>query len=360
MSSATKLWDPIDLGSIHLEHRLAMAPMTRDRSTPQGVPTALNAEYYAQRAADTLVITEGTQPSADGQGYLLTPGIYTQEQVAGWRAVADVVHDRGGRLVIQLMHAGRIAHPDNTLHGRQPVAPSAVAAEGQMFTAGGMQPLPAPRALSTGEVAQTVEDFADAARRAVAAGADGVEIHGANGYLVHQFLSSNANRREDRYGGSIAGRVRFAVEAAEAVGEAIGADRVGFQISPGNPFNDVVEDDTKALYSGLIGALAPLDLAYLNVVYGGDDELLGDIRRTWPSGLLLNRPGADVAMRVQDLDAGRADVITLGRTALANPDWVGRIRNGAPLNDADPATFYGGDHHGYTDYPVLSVAPTTA
>jgi N-ethylmaleimide reductase len=348
------LWSPAVVGNLTLPHRLAMAPMTRDRSTPEGVPTELNAEYYAQRASHALIITEGTQPSADGQGYLLTPGIHTEEQIAGWRKVTDAVHAAGGRIVIQLMHTGRIAHPDNTPHGRQPVAPSAIRPGGTMFTASGPLDMPEPRELSTGEVAATVEDFRRAAAAAVAAGADGVEIHGANGYLVHQFLSTNANRRTDRYGGSLEGRLRFAVEVATAVAEEIGAGRTGLRISPGNPFNAIAEDDTHELYPALVRALTPLNLAYLHVLHAGDEELLDTLRGLWPTALLLNRAGADLPTRARDIADGRADVVTVGALALANPDLVQRVRSGAPLNAPDPATFYGGGAAGYTDYPALS------
>lgn len=348
------LWSPVELGDITLPHRLAMAPMTRDRSTAEGVPTALNAVYYAQRASMALVITEGTQPSYDGQGYLLTPGIHTDEHIAGWRQVVEAVHAEGGRIVIQLMHVGRIAHPDNTSHGRQAVAPSAVRPESSMFTAAGMQPIPEPRELSAAEIAETVRDFRRAAASAIQAGADGVEIHGANGYLVHQFLSSNVNRRIDEYGGATDNRIRFAVEVATAVAEEIGAGRTGFRISPGNPFNDIAEDDTPELYGALISALAPLGLAYLHVTQGGDEALLKTLRSDWPGALLVNRPGSDLQKRVEDLDNGLADVITVGTMALANPDLVARIKAGAPLNEADRATFYGGDERGYTDYPALA------
>jgi N-ethylmaleimide reductase len=347
------LWDPIDVGDLHLPHRLAMAPMTRDRSAASGAPTPLNAEYYAQRASTALIITEGTQPSDDGQGYLLTPGVYTDEHVAGWRQVTDAVHDAGGRIVIQLMHVGRISSPDNTPHGRQPVAPSAVRPAGAMFTAGGMKPMPEPRALTEQEVADTVQDFRRAAAAAVAAGADGVEIHGANGYLVHQFLSSNANTRTDRYGGTVANRIRFAVDVATAVADEIGAGRTGLRIAPGNPFNDVREDDVDEVYPALIAALAPLGLAYLHLAHSGDEELLATIRRSWPGVLVLNRAGADLATRTADLTAGLADVITVGALALANPDLVARVRSGAALNTPDKSTFYGGDARGYTDYPTL-------
>lgn len=348
----TPLWQPTRAGDIPLRHRLVMAPMTRNRSTAEGVPTELNAEYYAQRASNALVITEGTQPSADGQGYLLTPGIHTAEQVAGWRKVADAVHAAGGRLVVQLMHAGRIAHPDNTPHGRRPVAPSAVRPAGVMFTASGPQEMPTPRALSTQEVAATVEDYRRAAAGAVAAGADGVEIHGANGYLVHQFLSGGTNERTDRYGGPVGNRIRFAVEVAAAVAGEIGAGRTGIRLSPGNPYNDMREDDTDELYPALVRALAPLDLAYLHLVHTGGEQLLDTLRTLWPGALVLNRAGADLAARARDVADGRADIVSVGSLALANPDLVDRLRSGAPLNTPDPATFYGGDATGYTDYPT--------
>ncbi|MDQ1033130.1 N-ethylmaleimide reductase [Streptomyces umbrinus] len=350
------LWTPTTVGALDLPHRLAMAPMTRDRSTPEGVPTELNAEYYAQRASTAFVITEGTQPSADGQGYILTPGIHTDEHVAGWRKVTDAVHGAGGRVVIQLMHVGRISHPSNTPHGRQPVAPSAVQPAGVMFTMTGPQEMPAPRALSTEEVEGVVQEFRQAAAAAVAAGADGVEIHGANGYLVHQFLSSNANQRTDSYGGSIDNRIRFAVEVAAAVADEIGSDRTGFRISPANPFNDIVEEDTPGLYGALVAALAPLNLAYLHVTHIGDEALLRTIGGQWPTSLIVNRAGADIEARIKDIEDGIADVITVGSMVLANPDLVQRLRTGAALNEPDPATFYGGDERGYTDYPTLTGA----
>jgi N-ethylmaleimide reductase len=346
------LWEPTTAGDIRLPHRLAMAPMTRNRSTIDGVPTEPNAEYYAQRASNALIITEGTQPSADGQGYLLTPGVHTQEQVAGWRKVTDAVHTADGRIVVQLMHVGRIAHPDNTPHGRQPVAPSAVRPAGTMFTASGPREMPLPRALSVEGIAGTVGDYRRAAALAVAAGADGVEIHGANGYLVHQFLSSNANRRTDGYGGTVGHRIRFAVEVAAAVADEIGAGRTGIRLSPGNPYNDIREDDTRELYPALVRALAPLGLAYLHLIHTGDDELLDTLRSLWPGALMLNRAGADLAARAKDLADGRADIVSVGAMALANPDLVERVRSGAPLNTPDPATFYSGGETGYTDYPT--------
>ncbi|MFE9775757.1 alkene reductase [Streptomyces sp. NPDC005931] len=349
------LWTPTILGGTSLPHRLVMAPMTRDRSTPEGVPTELNAEYYAQRASHALIITEGTQPSPDGQGYLLTPGIHNDEQIAGWRKVTDAVHAADGRIFIQLMHVGRIAHPDNTPHGRQPVAPSAILPEGTMFTASGPREMPTPRALSTQEVAATVDDFRRAAAAAVAAGADGVEIHAANGYLIHQFLSDNTNQRTDRYGGSIDNRIRFAFEVAAAVADEIGAHRTGLRISPGNPFNGIAESDTAELYPALVRALAPLDLAYLHIMHAGDEGLLHALRALWPTALILNRAGTDMPTRAKDVDHGTADLVSVGALALANPDLVARLRSNAPLNTPDPATFYGGGAAGYTDYPTHTI-----
>lgn len=347
------IWTPTTVGTMTLPHRLAMAPMTRDRSRADGVPTALNVEYYRQRALMALIITEGIQPSEDGQGYLLTPGIYTDQHIDGWREVTSAVHDAGGRIVAQLMHIGRISYPDNTPHGRPPVAPSSVAPVGAMYTASGPQPMPVPRALDIDEIAGVVGEFRHAASAAIAAGFDGVEVHGANGYLIHQFLSSNANQRTDHYGGSSTNRIRLAVEVAAAVADAIGADRTGIRLSPGNPYNDIVEHDTDDLYRTLVPTLAELDLAYLHLIHGGNDDLLGQLRQAWPTALIVNRPGADLETRITDLDVGVADVITVGTMALANPDLPARVQAGAALNQADPTTFYGGDHHGYTDYPTL-------
>jgi N-ethylmaleimide reductase len=251
------------------------------------------------------------------------------------------------------MHVGRVAHPNNTPHHRVAVAPSVVKPAGAMFTAAGMLEMPTPRALTTDEVAATVRDFAHAAESAVAAGADGVEIHGANGYLVHQFLASNTNRRDDRYGGPVQNRVRFALEVASAVAAAIGPHRVGFRISPGNTFNDIVENDVPAVYDALVDGLKPLDLAYLHHEHHGDLDLLARLRARWPNALLLNRPDADLETRFADVASGRADMIAIGKMSLANPDLVARIRSGAALNEPDKATFYGGAAGGYVDYPTL-------
>lgn len=348
------IWGPIKIGRMQLPHRLVMAPMTRSRANPDGTPHALAAEYYAQRASFGLLISEGTQPSADGQGYLNTPGIHTDVQVAGWHKITQAVHAQHAHLFIQLMHAGRMAHPDNTPHHRQPVAPSAIASGQPMVTAAGPQPMPTPRALSVTEIRTTVQDFADAAGRAIDAGADGVEIHGANGYLIHQFLAPNANQRSDGYGGSIAARSRFALEVAAAVAERIGPERTGIRLSPGIPLGGLDEGpEGPDLYRYLLAGLAELDLAYVSVVHGGNDALLRDLRHLWPNALLVNRANRPLEMLGADVAAGLADAEVVARWALANSDFVERFRRGAPLNEPDPATFYGGGADGYIDYPIL-------
>lgn len=350
----TDLWSPVTLGRMSLQHRLVMAPMTRSRAQADGTPGRSAATYYAQRASMGLLITEGTQPSADGQGYLNTPGLHTDRQVAGWREVADAVHAAGGHLVVQLMHVGRKSHPDNTPHGRQALAPSAIAAGEQMFTAVGMQELPVPRAMTVEEIRRTVDDFAAAARRAVDAGADAVEIHGANGYLLHQFLAPNANVRTDGYGGSVPGRIRMVVETVAAVAGAIGPDRTALRISPGALSFHFPEGDGLAdTYLQLLAGLDPLGILYLHVMHVGDEELLRQIRRAWRSTLMVNRPGRAVEDIPRDLVDGLADLVAVGAPALANPDLPRRLRTGAALNEPDQATFYGGDDRGYLDYPTL-------
>ncbi|HET7267897.1 MAG TPA: alkene reductase [Oleiagrimonas sp.] len=351
------IWSPITIGRMQLSHRLAMAPMTRSRAEADGTPGALTAEYFAQRAGFGLLVTDGTQPSADGQGYLRTPGIYTDAHVAGWRRVSDAVHERGGHLFIQLMHVGRMSHPDNTPHHRQPVAPSAIAPGVEMFTASGPQQAPTPRALSLDEVRATVRDHADAAERAIEAGADGVEIHGANGYLIQQFLAANANRRADAYGGGIDKRVRFALEVAATVAERIGPERTGMRLSPGSSLGGIEEGaEGPDLYRYLVERLAELDLAYVHIMHTGNEALLHDIRRLWPNALLVNRANRPLQALGDDIEAGLADIAPVARWALANPDFVERVRRDAPLNELDPATLYSGGAAGYTDYPTLAEA----
>ena len=349
------IWQPVKIGKLNLNHRLGLAPMTRSRAKLDGSPGDLAAEYYAQRASLGLLISEGTQPSDDGQGYTTTPGIYTDAHVAGWKKVTAAVHKAGGHLYIQLMHVGRISHPDNTPHHRQPVAPSAISAESPMFTATGMQNTPEPRALTTAEVKQTVKDFAHAAKRAIEAGADGVEIHGANGYLIQQFFAPNANTRTDEYGGSIENRARFAIEVAKAVAAEIGADRTGIRLSPlGNSGGLAEGPEAPELYRYLVAELNKLNLAYLHILHTGDENLVQDLRKAWKQALLVNRPNATPENLSKDVKSGLADLVPVGKMALANPDLIERLKANAPLNEGNPATFFGGTEKGYTDYPALA------
>lgn len=356
----TTLWDPIRIGHMNLPHRLAMSPLTRSRALPDGTPGPLAAQYYSQRATFGLLISEGTQPSEDGQGFLHSPGLHTDAHVAGWRAITDAVHAAGAHLFIQIMHAGRMSHPDNTPHGRQAVAPSSIEPDAQIYTPTGLKQVPRPRSLSVEEIQETIADFRQAAARAVAAGADGVEIHAANGYLIQQFLSLNANTRDDRYGGSIANRIRFALEVATAVADEIGADRTGIRLSPGSRLGGIDEGPGYGeLYRTLVTELAKQNLAYLHIAHNGDEPLLHDIRARWPKALLVNRVNRPLERIGQDIESGLADVAPVGRWALANPDFVQRLRTGLPLNEPDPLTFYGGGARGYTDYPLLQAKSPT-
>lgn len=348
------LFTPVRIGRYTLPNRVAMAPMTRSRAGADGVPGALAAPYYAQRASVGLIVTEGTQPSDDGQGYLTTPGIYTDAHVAGWRQTTAAVHGKGGHLFIQLMHAGRMSHPDNTPHHRLGVAPSAIAPGAPMFTATGMQPIPVPHALTTDAVRQTVADFRLAARRAIEAGADGVEIHGANAYLVHQFLAPSANARTDAYGGSIPNRARFAIEVAAAIAEEIGADRTAMRLSPGMTMWGIDEGaQGPDLYRYLVGELNQLGLAYLHLMHLGNEPLLADLRALWKQALILNRPSRPRDQIGADVASGLADMEAYGQMILANPDFIARLKTNAPMNEADRNTFFGGTDKGYTDYPAL-------
>jgi N-ethylmaleimide reductase len=346
------LFESVKLGTLELANRAVMAPMTRSRAGAGGVPTPLAVAYYTQRASAGLIVTEGIQPSPRGQGYVNTPGLHTEDQVAGWRAVTDAVHAAGGRIFAQLLHVGRITHPDNS--GHQPVGVSPVRPAGQIFTPSGLQDFGVPHELSTVDIEATVDDFVGSARNAVAAGFDGVELHGANGYLIHQFLAENTNHRTDSYGGSVLNRIRFATETASAVADAIGADRVAIRISPGGTFNDISEPDAADVYPALVDALP--SLAYLHLIASPDEDLNDVLRRRWSGGLIVNasRPDPVHDETVSNWFARGADALSFGRAWLANPDLLERLRRGAPLNQADPATFYGGDHAGYTDYPTLA------
>ena len=304
------------------------------------------------------MITEGSQPVAEGQGYPSTPGFHSPEQLAGWRRVADAVHERGGRIVAQLMHAGRIAHPDNT-GGEDVVAPSALAAPGEMFTPTGPQPHPTPRALATDEIPGVVAGIAQAARNAVEAGLDGVEVHAANGYLIHQFLAPGSNTRTDEYGGSPVDRARFAVEVTRAVAEAVGPARVGIRISPAHNIQGATEedaDDVRATYTHLVEQLAPLGLAYLSVLADPRLPLVQDLRAAF-GGVVIANDGFGEVTTLESaqaiLDEDLADAGAVGRLFIANPDLPRRWAEGAGLNEPDSATFYGGGAEGYTDYPAL-------
>jgi len=347
-------FSPFTLAGLQLPNRLVMAPMTRSRAYVDGIPSSLTALYYAQRASAGLIITEGVQPSPAGKGYMDTPGLHTDDQVAGWREVTDAVHAAGGRIFAQIMHSGRIGHPDNT--GALPLGPSAVRPAGQIFTPSGPQDYQTPLELTTAQVESTIQDFADAAARAVEAGFDGIELHGANGYLIQQFLSQNANLREDHFGGSPANRIRFAVETARAVADRIGTSKVGIRLSPGNGVADLVEDDMHEVYPALVSDLAALDLAYLHLVTSSSEELNQEIRALWPNTLIVNDPSiGDPAERAtRSLERG-ADLVSLGQSFLANPDLPLRLRLGAELNQADFGSAFGGDHRGYTDYPMLTL-----
>ncbi|MET0238008.1 MAG: alkene reductase [Kibdelosporangium sp.] len=354
----TEIFQPLRLGKLELPSRLVMAPMTRSRAYG-GVVGELTAEYYAQRARAGLIITEGTQPSVIGQGDINTPGLHSAEQVEAWRGVTDAVHDQDGRIFVQLMHAGRMGHPYLYPDGALPLAPSAIASGAQLFTPGGMLDHPTPRAMTFVDIVQTVEDFVSAARNAMAAGFDGVELHGASGYLIHQFLSGNTNVRTDAYGGSIHNRIRFAVEVVQAVSDAIGPDRTGIRISPAITYNGMAETDTGELYTALARALAPYGLAYLHLVETNNRDLTEKLRVEWPGVLILNphrtleESPANAETGAAALREGVADAVSLATLWLANPDLPARIRAGGPFNEADEDTFYGGDHRGYTDYPTL-------
>ncbi|MFF4170495.1 alkene reductase [Streptomyces sp. NPDC001744] len=354
----TTAFDPIDLAGTRLANRIAMAPMTRSRAEGASrTPTALVAEYYAQRASAGLIVTEGIQPTAVGQGYPDTPGLHSAEQIAAWRRVTDAVHEKGGRIFAQLMHAGRISHPEVLGGGLHPVAPSAVAPAGKLFAGSGLIDFVTPRALTAAEIRETVAGFAAAARNAVEAGFDGVEIHGANGYLIQQFLATGSNRRTDEWGGPVGNRVRFAAEVVEAVAAEIGPERTGLRVSPANTYNDIAETDTEDVYPALVAAIEPVGIAYLHVTEAvpGFRELTLALRKAFSGAFVLNPAtegptGPEALALVED---GTADLVAFGALFLANPDLPARLKAGGPYNTPDPATFFGGDHRGYTDYPAL-------
>ncbi|MFD5547363.1 alkene reductase [Streptomyces goshikiensis] len=355
----TSLFTSYQLGGLTLPNRMVMAPMTRARAAAGGLATPSMATYYAQRSTAGLIVSEGVQPSLIGQSNPGTPGLFTDEQVEAWRPVTAAVHANGGRIFAQLMHGGRVSHPDTT--GLQPVGPSAVPAVGDVFTPTGPQPAPMPRALSTTEVPEHARSYARAAQRAVEADFDGVELHGANGYLISQFLSSNANLRTDRYGGPIANRIRFVVEAVAATVEAVGGERTGIRLSPGGTFWGVEESEVRDLYTALLTELAPLGLAYVHLEATAEEATLVALRRAWPGTLVMNPVFPMGAKQTGRDDADHwlglgADLISFGRAFLANPDLVERLRGGLPLTPVDEATYFQGGDTGFLTYPAHQYA----
>ncbi len=353
---ALDLFSPVKLGSIALKNRIVMAPLTRNRAGEGGVPQAMNVTYYEQRATAGLIVTEATPISAMAHGYPALPGIYTDAQVAGWKKVTDAVHAKGGKIVLQLWHVGRISHP-SLLNGALPLAPSAIKPAGQAFTYQGLVDFVEPRALAVDELPAIIQDYVHATKCALAAGFDGVEIHAANGYLLDQFLRDGSNKRTDNYGGSIENRARLLMEVTAAVVEEAGADKVGMRLSPVNPFNDMQDSDPQALFNYVAEAINKFNLAYLHVIEGdvGGNAVRFDFvafRKLFKNAYMANL-GYDKVRGNAAIANGDADCIAYGVPFLANPDLVERFRIDAPLNKADANTFYGGTEKGYTDYPFM-------
>ncbi|RQO83288.1 alkene reductase [Acidovorax sp. FJL06] len=355
---AADLFSPVALGGVTLANRMVMAPMTRNRAAPDGVPSSLMAIHYGQRGDAGLVIAESAPVSAQGVGYPGTPGIYTDAQAEGWRQVTAAVHAKGGRIFAQLQHCGRISHPSLQADGGPAVAPSAIRPEGMAVTYTGMQPFTTPRELSAHEVPGVVAQFQAASRVAQAAGFDGVEIHGANGYLIDQFLRDGTNQRTDAYGGTPARRMAFLSEVLDAVGEVWATERIGVRLSPENRFNDMSDSDPAAHFGFYAKALSARRLAYLHVLEGDMTAAphsldYGLLRRQFGGTYIANN-GYDKARAMAAIRGGAADLIAFGKPFIANPDLVTRFRHDLPLSDPDPTTFYGGDERGYTDYPAAA------
>ena len=371
MSSSPSLFDPVQVGDLQLANRIVMAPLTRNRS-PDAIPLDITATYYAQRASAGLLITEATAISHQAQGYAHVPGLYGTEQLDGWKKVTSAVHDAGGRIVVQLWHVGRISHTSLQPDGGAPVAPSALTAKAKTYLvhadgSGAMVPVSAPRALDVGELPGIVKTFRAAARNAVeTAGFDGVEVHGANGYLLDQFLKSGSNQRTDDYGGSIENRARLLLEVVRGIADDLGGGKVGVCLSPVTPANDASDDDAQALFEYVVQQLAPLGLAYIHIIEGstgGPREmkdrpfdyaaLKAAYRNAGGKGAWMGNNGYDRALAEKKVADGEVDLVAFGKLYIANPDLVRRFRENAPLNTPDQTTFYGGGEHGYTDYPAL-------
>jgi N-ethylmaleimide reductase len=364
VSNSLKLLEPTQLGTYRLKNRIVMAPLTRNRAKEGNVPQPMNVEYYSQRATAGLIISEATQISPQGQGYPFTPGIHSAEQVAGWQQVTKAVHDRGGRIFLQLWHVGRISHPCFQLNGGLPVAPSAIAPEGEVSTFTGSEPYVTPRALEIAEIPGIIADYRRAAENALAAGFDGVEVHSANGYLLDQFLHDGSNQRTDKYGGSIANRARLLLEVIAAVIDVWGSDRVGVRLSPSGNFGTMFDRDPHALFTYVVQQLDLLNLAYIHIVEprvqgnetvdNPDMALSTHNFRTIYRGTIISAGGHDRDTGEATLQAGDADLIAYGRLFISNPDLPQRFALSVPLNPYDRSTFYGGGEPGYTDYPILT------
>ncbi len=355
------LFSPIQLGAYTLPNRIVMAPLTRNRAAVGNVPQAINVTYYTQRASAGLIIAEATQVSPQGQGYPATPGIHSPEQIAGWRTITDAVHKLGGLIFLQLWHVGRISHPSLQPNGELPVAPSAIAPNVTASTYEGSKPSVTPRALELSEIPTVIEQFRQGAANALAAGFDGVEIHGANGYLLDQFLQDGTNQRTDEYGGSVANRARLHLEITEAVVGVWGADRVGIRLSPSGTFNDMSDSNPKETFSYVIKELNRFGLAYLHIVEGWEAEVRHggtliptSYFRPLFSGNLMVNAGYTKEKGNAAIASGAADLVSFGQLFIANPDLPERFRQDAPLNEPDSSTFYGGTEKGYTDYPALN------
>ncbi|VAX19087.1 NADH:flavin oxidoreductases, Old Yellow Enzyme family [hydrothermal vent metagenome] len=359
MTQAKDIFSSIKIGPLNLPNRIVMAPMTRCRAGEGNVATPLMAKYYSQRASAGLIVSEGSQVSTKGAGYPSTPGIYSAEQVEGWKLVTDAVHKEGGHIFLQLWHVGRISHPDYQ-GGEAPVAPSAIAPAGEAATYEGMKAFVTPRALGTDEVASIVKQFQDGAKNALEAGFDGVEIHSANGYLLDQFLRDSTNKRDDNYGGSVENRARLLVEIIEAVGTVYENNRVGVRLSPSGAFNDISDSDPEKLFGYVAEQMNRFDLAYLHIV----DALESDIRhgakvvalpylRKFYKGKIIICGGYDKQKGNRVIAEGNADAVAFGQLFISNPDLPERLKADAPLNETDPPTFYGGGEKGYVDYPFM-------
>jgi N-ethylmaleimide reductase len=352
------LLSPVTLGALSLKNRVVMAPLTRSRASALGVPSEIAAEYYAQRSGAGLIITEAAQISFEGMGYPRTPGVHTPEQLDRWRPIVEAVHQRGSKIVSQLWHVGRIAAAVNRGKSADVVAPSAIRAPGQMYTdAKGMIEHDLPRALEEADIARIVRDYVKAARNAIDVGFDGVELHSANGYLLHQFLSSNVNQRKDRYGGSIENRVRMPLEVLDAIVAEVGADRVGVRVSPGHTFNGIEENDMEALYAHYLKEIEQRGLAYLHVMRPFANTAEGDVvalAKSAYTGKMIVAGGYDGVSGAKEIEDERAEAVAFGQLYIANPDLVERFRQGAPLNEPVQDTFYTPGPAGYTDYPALA------